>query len=260
MAKVISICIPKGGVGKTTTAVNLAASLALAEKRTLLIDVDPFGGSAIALGYTPENIKGGLFEIFNFSRSLKSVIHKTDIAYLDFVPSNIYTIQMYEKFNANSDSNKVLIKNSLREVAANYDYIIFDCPPILKGITNSALIASNSVLMPVKCAHFSLDSVDRMFSFVTWFREVSNPHLNIEGIVLTMYEKDSKVTKISERELKLKYKNYLLNTVIPNSTLLNESTFYGKPLCLYRLKSEGAEAYLELAYEIITKNKPNPEN
>ena len=95
---------------------------------------------------------------------------------------------------------------------------------------------------------------------ITWFREVSNPHLNIEGIVLTMYEKDSKVTKISERELKLKYKNYLLNTVIPNSTLLNESTFYGKPLCLYKLKSEGAEAYLELAYEIITKNKPNPEN
>lgn len=253
MSKTISVCVPKGGVGKTTTAVNLAASLAVAEKRTLLIDVDPFGASAIALGFTPDKIKASLAEIFAFTHSIKSAIHRTDLEYLDFVPSNIYSVNMHDKFIKYSE-NRLILKNAVSDVENYYDFIIIDCPPVLKGISTNALVASDSILIPIKSGHFSLEAVDRLFNYFTWIKEIANPVLGIEGIVLTMYEKDSKVTKISERELKMKYSKYLLNTVIPNTNLLNESTFYGKPLCLYKINSDGAIAYLNLANEILQNN------
>lgn len=254
MGKVISICIPKGGVGKTTTAVNLAASLAVAEKRTLLIDGDPFGASAIALGFTPNKIKAGISDVFNHMKSIYYAIHNTDLKYLNFIPSNITSIKHDDKFSKTTE-NKSVMKNALKIIQNNYDYIIIDCPPTLSGITTNALTTSNSVLVPVKCGHLSLEAVDKLFQYMNWIKDTSNPGLEVEGIVFTMYEKNHKVTEISEKELKLKYKNYMLNTVIPVSSLLNEATFYGKPLCLYKINSIGAIAYLDLANEIITKNQ-----
>lgn len=254
MGKIISVCIAKGGVGKTTTSVNLAASLALAEKATLLIDIDPYGSSSVAMGFTPDRIKAGISEVFNFAKSIDYTIHKTDLPYLDFVPANINSIQNDERF-AKMTENRSILKNALKEVKGKYDFIIIDCPPTLRGITLNALTASDSVLIPVKCGHFSLDAVDKLFDYIGWVREVSNPYLDIEGILLTMYEKNSKVTEISERELRLKYSGYMLETVVPVTNLLNEATFYGKPLCLYRINTEGALAYINLSYEIITKNQ-----
>jgi len=253
MGKVISICIPKGGVGKTTTAVNLAASLAIAEKKTLLIDSDPFGSSSIALGFTPDKIKAGISEIFDFAMSLEHTIHKTDLQYLNFVPANINSIKLDEKFSKSSE-NRVILRNAIRSVKKNYDYIIIDCPPVLRGITLNALTASSSILIPLKCGHLSLDAIDRLFDYIKWIREISNPSLLVEGIVRTMYERESKLTEIAEKELKLKYKRYLLETVIPVTNLLTEATFFGKPLCLYKINSIGATAYLDLAYELINKN------
>ncbi|MBM4158697.1 MAG: ParA family protein [Ignavibacteria bacterium] len=249
MGKVISICIPKGGVGKTTTAVNLSASLAVAENKTLLIDVDPYGASAVALGFTPDKIKAGISEVFNLTKSISFAIHKTEMEYLDFIPANISSLNLEEKFSKSTE-NRVILRNSLRNIKSNYKYIIIDCPPVLSGITTNALTASDSLLIPIKCGHFSLDALDRLFNYISWIKINTNPSLKIEGIVFTMYEK-SKVTEISERELKLKYKEYLLNTVIPTSNLLNEATFYGKPLCLYKINSEGAISYLNLAHEIM---------
>jgi chromosome partitioning protein len=254
MGKVISVCIPKGGVGKTTSAVNLSASFALSEKKVLLIDVDPYGSSAVALGFTPDRIKGGISEIFNFAKSIDYTIHKTEIPFLDFVPANINSIQNDEKF-AKMTENRVVLKNAIKEVRNKYDYILIDCPPTLRGITLNALTASDTVLIPVKCGHFSLEAVDKLFDYISWVREVSNPYLDIEGIFLTMYETNSKVTEISERELRIKYEDYILNTNIPVTNLLNEATFYGKPLCLYKINSEGALAYINLAYEIIHRNQ-----
>jgi chromosome partitioning protein len=254
MGKVISVCIPKGGVGKTTSAVNLSASFALSEKKVLLIDVDPYGSSAVALGFTPDRIKGGISEIFNFAKSIDYTIHKTEIPFLDFVPANINSIQNDEKF-AKMTENRVVLKNAIKEVRNKYDYILIDCPPTLRGITLNALTASDTVLIPVKCGHFSLEAVDKLFDYISWVREVSNPYLDIEGIFLTMYETNSKVTEISERELRIKYEDYILNVNIPITNLLNEATFYGKPLCLYKINSEGALAYINLAYEIIHRNQ-----
>jgi len=254
MGKVISICLAKGGVGKTTSAVNLAASLAVYEQKTLLIDIDPYGSANIALGFTSDKIKGGILEIFSFTKSIHYTIHKTEIEYLDFVPSNIISLNVDEKF-ARSAENKTVLKNALRDIKNEYDYIIIDCPPILRGVTTNALTASDSVLIPVKCGYLTLDALDKLFNYVQWIKEVSNPELKIEGIFFTMYEKDSKVTKISEQELKIKYNDYLMKTSIPASNLLNEATFYGKPLCLYQISSAGAIAYLDLAYEIMTKNQ-----
>lgn len=251
--KVISVCLPKGGVGKTTTAVNLAASLAVAEKKTLLIDVDSFGASALALGFTPGKIKAGITEVFSFTHSLNYAIHKTELEYLDFVPSNVNSIQRDDRLYKISE-NRVVLKNALRAVIDHYEYIIIDCPPVIRGIVLNALTASTSVLMPVRCGQFSLEAIAKLFKYIEHVREVANPSLYIEGIVMTMYESNTKITEISERELKLRYNKYLMKSYIPRNHILSESSFYGKPAILYNVNANVSMAYLELAYEIINKN------
>jgi len=250
--KVISICMPKGGVGKTTTAVNLAASLAVAEKKTLLIDTDPFGASAISLGFTPEKIKAGISEVFSFTHSIDHAIHRTELEYMDFVPSNVNSIQRDDRFSKISE-NRVVLKNAIRGIMKQYEYIIIDCPPSMRGIVSNALTASTSVLLPVRCGHFALEAISKLFKYVDYLKEIANPSLNIEGIVLTMYESNTKVTEIAERELKLRYNKFLFKTTIPRNQLLTESTFYGKPIILYNVNCNVSMAYLELAYEIINK-------
>lgn len=252
MSKIISVCIPKGGVGKTTTAVNLAASLAVAEKKTLLIDVDPYGSSALALGFTPDKIKAGISDIFNFSKNINFAIHKTELEFLEYVPSNVNSMITDEKISKFSD-NRVILKNALKDIKDNYDFIIIDCPPILRGFTTNAITASDSILIPIQSGHLSLDALDKLFEYLEWVKDVCNPAIQIEGILLTMYEED-KVMQISARELQQRYSQYLLSTKIPITNLLNEAMFYGKPLCLYNISSAGSEAYLKLAGEIISKN------
>lgn len=252
--KVISIFLPKGGVGKTTTAVNLAASLAVAEKKTLLIDTDAFGASAISLGFTPERIRGGITEVFSFTHSMEHVIHKTELEYLDFVPSNVNTIQRDDRFSKIAE-NRVVLKNAIRTVIHEYEYIIIDCPPQMRGIVANALTASTSVLLPVRCGHFALEAISKLFKYVEYIKEIANPVISVEGIVLTMYEPNTKIIEISERELKLRYNKYLFKTTIPRNHLITESSFYGKPIILYNVNSNVSMAYLELAYELINKNQ-----
>ncbi len=254
MARVIAVALPKGGVGKTTTAVNLAASLAVAEQRTLLIDMDTFGASGLSLGFTQGNIKTGLFEVFNFIATLGSAIHKTELGFLDFVPSNVQSLQMEERLTKLAD-NRTMLRNSLRTVAKEYDFVILDCPPFLRGMSTNALTAADSVLMPVKSGHFALDAVDKLFKYIEWIREVANKGLEVEGILMTMHEPNTKVTDITMRELQAKYRRYLLDTVIPKNTVLSEASFYGKPAILYSVNSRGSAAYLALAREMIARQE-----
>ncbi len=257
--KIISVCLPKGGVGKTTTAVNLAASLAVAEKKTLLIDTDPFGASAISLGFTPEKIKAGISEVFSFTHSIDHAIHKTELEYMDFVPSNVNSIQRDDRFSKISE-NRVVLKNAIRGIMEHYEYIIIDCPPMMRGIVLNALTASTSVLIPVRCGHFALEAISKLFKYVDYLKEVANPALEIEGIVFTMYESNTKVTEIAERELKLRYNKFLFKTTIPRNQILTEATFYGKPVILFNVNCNVSMAYLELAYEIINKYEKGSTN
>lgn len=252
MARIIAVALPKGGVGKTTTAVNLAASLAVAEKRTLLIDMDTFGASGLSLGFTEGTTKSGLFEVFNFITAMNSAIHSTELKYLDFVPSNVHSLQMEERIMRLAD-NRSILKNALRGVAREYDYVILDCPPFLRGMTTNAMTAADSVLIPVRSGHFSLDAVDKLFKFIDWVHEVANHTIEVEGILMTMLEPNTRVTDITLRELHAKYHRYIFETTIPKNTALGEASFYGKPAVLYNVNSRGAAAYLALAREIVAR-------
>jgi len=255
MARIISVALPKGGVGKTTTAVNLAASLAVAERRTLLIDMDTFGASGLALGFTEGTIRAGLYEVFNFITGIQNAIHKTELKYLDFIPANVHSMQMEDRIVRVAD-NRAILRNALRGVAQQYDFIILDCPPFLRGLSANALAASDSILIPVKSGHFALDAVDRLFKYMEWVKEISHKSLEVEGILITMHEPNTRVTEITMRELTAKYGKHLFTTFIPRNTALSEASFYGKPAILYNVNSRGASAYLKLAREILGRSAP----
>lgn len=250
MARIITIGIPKGGVGKTTTAVNLAASFAAYEKRTLLIDADPFGACSLSLGFTPERVKGGLYEVFNFVYGISQVIHRTDLAFLDFIPANVKTTQQEERILRLSE-NRTMLRNVLRQIIPQYDYILIDTPPVLRGLTTNALSCSDGVLIPMKSGHFSLEGVDRLFKHLDWVRDTSNKELAVEGILQTMYEPHLKVTEITDRELRQRYRRHILQTSIPKNTHLTEASFYGKPSILFNAQSKGTLGYMELARELM---------
>ncbi len=252
MCEVIAIAIPKGGVGKTTTAVNLAASLAVAEKRTLLIDMDTFGASSLSLGFTLGNIKYGLSDVFNFVTDLKGAIHKTDLAFLDVVPCNVQSLHAEERMLKIAE-NRSMLRTTIQSIRQKYDFVILDCPPLLRGLTTNALIAADSVLIPVRSGHVVLDAVDRLFRYLQWLAEATRREARIEGILVTMHEPNTKVTDITLRELQSKYGHHIFESVIPRSTLLSESSFYGKPAILYNAKSRGTTAYLALAREILAR-------
>jgi len=233
--------------------------MAVLEKRVLLIDTDPFGACSMALGFTQENTKGGLFEVFNFMHSMAQVIHRTDLAFLDFVPANIPTQQAEERMLRIAE-NRTLLKNILRTIAPHYDYIIIDTPPFLRGLTTNALTCADSVLIPIKSGHFSLEGIDKLFKYFDWIREAANKNLQIEGILQTMYEPHTKVTELTDRELQLRFRKHLIKSMIPKNTTLTESSFYGKPAVLFNAASKGTLAYLELARELIEKHRASEQS
>lgn len=249
MGRTIAITLPKGGVGKTTTAVNLAASLAAEGARTLLVDLDPIGSSGSSLGFIGEMTTAGLYDIFNFTSSVPSAIHRTDVQNLDFIPCNARTVQREERIARLAD-NRTILRNLIRPVSGSYDYVILDCPPTLRGLATVALAAADSVLIPVRAGHFSLDAVDKLFVYMDWLREVTNRPITVDGILITMHEPRTTVTEITLRELNAKYRHLLFSTKIPKNTVLSEASFFGKPAILYNAASKGSEAYRELAREL----------
>jgi chromosome partitioning protein len=181
------------------------------------------------------------------------VIQRTELAFMDFVPASISSSQAEERIMRLAE-NRTLLKNILRTVAPHYDYVIIDTPPFLRGLTTNALTCADSVLVPIKSGHFSLEGIDKLFKFFEWIREAANKSLQIEGILQTMYEPHTKVTEITDRELQLRFRKHLIKTIIPKNTHLTEASFYGKPAILFNATSKGTLAYLELARELIDRH------
>ena len=256
MSKKIAIAVPKGGVGKTTTAVNLAAAFAIAEKRTLLIDFDPSGACSVSLGFENERLKGDIFQVISFIKYIDSVIHQTELQSLDFIPCSINSAEIEERISRLT-RNIYLFENILNQyVLGQYDYIIIDCPPYLKGLTTVALTAADSVLIPIRARQFSISALKKMYNLITWVKENLNKKLSVEGILLTMFEPNTKAWGLTKRALYENFDNDMLQTVIPKSITITEAEFYGKPTMLFNVKSSGSVAYLQLANKLMNKEFP----
>jgi chromosome partitioning protein len=251
---VISIAAPKGGVAKTTTAVNVAAGLALKKKKTLIIDADPSGYSSSAFGFNEEKIFGTTLDIYRHTQNVDDVIHKTQIPYLEMIPFERMDHNDEAVFNSLSH-DKFVFNNAIKKIKNLYDYIIIDCPPVLYGSTVNSLIASDYLVIPVKASKFSLDSVSKIQKLVEDINKKENPNLKIDGLILTMYEQNTKASFHIKKELFIQYPNLMFKTTIPKNTSVAESTFYNKPVILFDANASASKAYLNFVDELIDKHE-----
>ena len=256
MCKIIAISNQKGGVGKTTTSINLAAALANFSRRVLLVDLDPQSDSSRGLNIDVSLLNESIFEVLLSKASIKKVIKKSDIPHFDIAPSKFpsYSIEVLgEKF----DEPYALLRKALNPILDNYDYIIIDCPPSLGFLTLNALNAANSVLIPVQCEYFAMEAVSQMLAAIARIQSSTNPNLTIEGFLLTMYDSKSNYSTEVTMQIRSLFKENTFLTQVPRNISIPESNSKGMPVTVYRKSSSGALAYFSLAKEIIDKEYQN---
>jgi chromosome partitioning protein len=254
MARVICVANQKGGVGKTTTAVNLSASIAAAEQKVLLIDIDPQGNSTSGVGLNKEGSDGTIYQALLRGSGLKEMIQKTALAYLDVVISNTDLIGAEVELIQERDREKKL-DHLIQEVEADYDYILIDCPPSLGLLTINSLTAAHTVIIPLQCEYYALEGLGQLLKTIRLIKQSLNPRLEIEGILLTMFDGRNNLSHQVADEVKKHFRDKVFTTIIPRNIRLSEAPSHGKPVLLYDIHSKGAESYLNLAREIMTNRK-----
>lgn len=253
-ARIIAFSNQKGGVGKTTSAVNIAASLAAAEYRVLLVDFDPQGNASSALGVESRDIKPSSYEMLIQEAQPAECIVKTELIYLDLIPANQELIGAeIELVSALGREHR--LKDALNLLKANYDYILIDCPPALGLLTVNALVAAEGVLVPLQCEYFALEGLSQLMKTVELVKKFLNPNLEIEGILLTMFDRRNNLSHQVETDVRSHFKDLVLSTRIPRNVKLGEAPSHGKPIILYDISSPGALAYMEAAQELLARTQ-----
>lgn len=252
MANVISISNQKGGVGKTTTAINLSASLAAAEKSCLLIDCDPQGNATTGLGIDRSEIKAGLYDLLLGGLPIEDVLLETGLSGLRLIAATSDLVGAEVEMSSVREK-EFLLKRRLVKYENEFDYVFIDCPPSLGFLTVNAMTAAGSVIVPLQCEYYALEGLSQLLRTIRALKRSLNPGLRLSGILLTMYDQRNNLSKQVAEEVRNHFKSTVFDTVVPRNVRLSEAPSHGKPILLYDIRSTGAQSYLELAKELICR-------
>ena len=253
MGKIIAIANQKGGVGKTTTTVNLAAALGVLEKKILLIDADPQANASSALGINVEDVDLGSYQLLEHAISASEAVTSTNSPNVDIIPAHIDLVAIEIEL-VDKNNRELMLKESLQEIKNDYDYILIDCAPSLGLITLNALVAADSVIIPIQCEYFALEGLGKLLNTVKSVQKIHNPELDIEGLLLTMYDSRLRLSNQVVEEVQKHFGDMVFQTIIQRNVRLSEAPSYGENIINYDASSKGAKNYLSLAKEIINKN------
>ncbi|MCC4214576.1 ParA family protein [Leeuwenhoekiella parthenopeia] len=253
MGKIIAIANQKGGVGKTTTSVNLAASLGVLEKKVLLIDADPQANATSGLGIDVESVELGTYQLLEHSSSAEETIIKTESPNLDLIPAHIDLVAIEIEL-VEMEQREYMLRKAIRHLKDQYDYILIDCAPSLGLLTLNALTASDSVIIPIQCEYFALEGLGKLLNTIKSVQKIHNNSLDIEGLLLTMFDSRLRLSNQVVEEVQKHFDEMVFETIIQRNVRLSEAPSYGESIINYDAGSKGAANYLSLAQEIITKN------
>lgn len=254
MGKIIAIANQKGGVGKTTTTVNLAASLGVLEQKVLVIDADPQANATSGLGIEVDEVETGTYQLLEHTTAAAATIIQTSSPNVDLIPAHIDLVAIEIEL-VDKDEREYMLKKAISELAVHYDYILIDCAPSLGLLTLNALTAADSVIIPIQCEYFALEGLGKLLNTIKSVQRIHNPELDIEGMVLTMFDSRLRLSNQVVEEVKKHFEDMVFDTIIQRNVRLGEAPSYGETIIKYDASSKGAANYLNMAHELLQKNK-----